>query len=347
MLDDLKMIHERDKQDALGVAEKTPDQLLHDFAVNLSPQADAIKNIVVAGMGGSALAAEAFLSWPGVKRPFEICRSYQIPSYVDGDTLFIASSYSGNTEETLAAVAEAEQRGAGIIVICSGGALAQLAGDKGYPYLQIPAGYQPRHAVLFSLKAIVSITDALGLTDGAAAQLTQEAEWIRGQLGNWLPTIPTHNNLAKQLALETIGKSVVIYSSPVLWPAAYKWKISFNENAKHIAWANQLSEYNHNEFIGWTKQPTEKPYAVIELRSNLDLPQIQKRFAISERLLSGIRPAPEVVEVQGESWCQQLLWAITLGEFVSMYAALLANINPMPVDLLEKLKVELKTDDPA
>lgn len=341
MLDDLKLIHERDSNDALGVAEKSSEQLLHNFGVELSPQADAIKNIVVAGMGGSALAAHIAQNWPGFNRPFEICRSYQIPSYVGEDTLFIASSYSGNTEETLEATAQAEARGAGIIVISSGGTLLELAQSKGYPLLSLPTGYQPRHAVLYSLKAIVSITDALGVTSGAGAQLEAETEWLKEQVQGWLPTVPTNQNLAKQLALECIGKSVVIYSGPELWPAAYKWKISFNENAKHIAWANQFPEYNHNEFIGWTKQPSEKPYAVLELRSSLDHPRIQKRFAISERLLSGMRPFPEIVNVQGETWCQKLLWAVTLGEFVSIYTALLGNINPTPVDIIEKLKTQL------
>lgn len=341
MLDDLKMIHVRDTQDALGVAEKLAGQLRQEFSIELNPQPDAIKNIVVSGMGGSALAALFASSWPGFTKPFEISRGYSIPNYVDSDTLFVACSYSGNTEETLAAIAEASQKQAGIIVIASGGKLIEIAQTNNYPYVQIPDHLQPRHAVFYALKALVTITDALGLTQNAAKDLASQADWLDAQIAAWTPTATTDRNLAKYLALEMIGKSVVIYSGPTLWPAAYKWKISLNENAKQIAWASQLPEYDHNEFMGWTQQPTDKPYAVIELRSHLDHIQIKKRFMLSERLLSGKRPSPEVVTVQGDTWLQQLLWTFALAEFTSIYTALLSNVDPTPVDLVEKLKQEL------
>jgi glucose/mannose-6-phosphate isomerase len=138
-----------------------------------------------------------------------------------------------------------------------------------------------------------------------------------------------------------MGKSVVMYSGPKLFPAANKWKICFNENAKNVAWCNQFPEFNHNEFMGWTSHPTDKPYGVVELRSNLEHPRVQKRFVVTERLLSGKRPAPNVVDVQGETLIQQLLWASTLGDFVSLYVALLNGLNPTPVDLIEAFKAAL------
>ncbi|HET9173958.1 MAG TPA: SIS domain-containing protein, partial [Candidatus Saccharimonadales bacterium] len=124
-------------------------------------------------------------------------------------------------------------------------------------------------------------------------------------------------------------------------PAAYKWKISFNENGKHVAWWNQYPEFNHNEFMGWTEQPVDKPYTVIDLRSSLEHPRIQKRFEVSERLLSGRRPAPIVVNAEGNTLLEQLLWVITLGDFTTIYTALASGINPAPVDLIEKFKKSL------
>ena len=138
-----------------------------------------------------------------------------------------------------------------------------------------------------------------------------------------------------------LGKSTVIYAGPKLAPAAYKWKISFNENAKAIAWWNVYPEFNHNEFLGWTKQPEHKPYTVIDLRSSLEHPQVQKRFEVSSRLLSGVRPEPIVVTAVGETLLDQLLSVIALGDFVSLYQGILAGINPTPVELIEKLKTEL------
>jgi len=130
----------------------------------------------------------------------------------------------------------------------------------------------------------------------------------------------------------------VVYSGPLLSPAGYKWKININENAKQVAWCNQLPEFNHNEFLGWTQQPVQKPYAVIDLRSNLENARIQKRFEVTERLLSGKRPAPIVVQAKGDNILQQLLWTITLGDYISVYLALLNNLDPTPVDLIEKFK---------
>lgn len=339
MLDDLKLIHERDVQDALGIAEKQYTQLEIDY--NLAKIEGNFKNVVVAGMGGSALAAAFVGSWPGINLPFEICKNYDIPTYVNEDTLFIASSYSGNTEETLAALAEAREKGAKIAIITSGGSLKQIALDKGYPATVLPSGFQPRMAVLANWAALLQILDAASITNKASLELRAKQQYMHEISKSWLPTVATKDNLAKQIAQDVAGKNIVIYSGPKLFPSAYKWKISFNENAKNIAWCNQYPEFNHNEFLGWTSHPLEKLYAVIDLRSNLENPRVQKRFAISERLLSGRRPSPIVVEVEGVDILEQLLWSVALGDFVSLYTAILNGLNPSPVELIEKLKIEL------
>jgi glucose/mannose-6-phosphate isomerase len=339
MLDDLKLVHERDAQDALGIAEKQSLQLVETYKVAIEPK--AFHNIVLGGMGGSALGALMAQIWPAFEVPFEIVRNYTLPAYVNENTLFFASSYSGNTEETLSAISVAEQKGATIVVITSGGKLAEIAAAKQYPLLQLPSGLQPRHAVFYSLKALLTATDAFGLTQGKAAELASKADFLKEAVQAWLPTVATKDNLAKQIALECVGKSIVIYGGPMMFSAAYKWKISFNENAKQVAWCNQYPEFSHNEFIGWTKQPVDKPYAVIDLRSSLEHSQVLKRFEISTRLLSGMRPDPIVVTPVGDTILEQLLWVIALGDFVTLYTALLNNINPTPVELIEKLKTEL------
>jgi glucose/mannose-6-phosphate isomerase len=227
------------------------------------------------------------------------------------------------------------------VAITSGGQLADIARERSYPLLLLPGGLQPRHAVFYSLKALLKVTDAFGLTEGAADELASKADFVHQAVAGWRPDVPTAQNQAKQIAQECIGKSVVVYSGPLMSPAAYKWKISFNENAKQIAWVNQFPEFNHNEFLGWTKQPVSKPYIVIELRSNLEYERVQKRFEISERLLSGQRPSPIVVTPQGSDLLEQLLWSIALGDFVTLYTAILNGLNPTPVELIEKLKQAL------
>jgi glucose/mannose-6-phosphate isomerase len=341
MLDDLKLIHERDAQDTLGIAERQWQQL--DYQFEITQPAVTADNIVYAAMGGSALAAIVSNSWPGYKIPFEVVRGYDIPAYVSDKTYFIAASYSGNTEETLSALAQAEAKGAKIAVIASGGKLADIAREKGYPLALLPKAEQPRYAVLYNLKALVTLLEQAGLlaSEEVDQELRQAGVFLENAVKAWTATVPTDKNPAKQIAQEVIGKSAVIYAGPKLWPAAYKWKISFNENAKHIAWANQYPEFNHNEFMGWTKQPTQKPYAVIDLRSNLEHPRVQKRFEVSERLLSGMRPAPIVVNAEGGTLLEQLLWTIAFGDFVTIYTALLNGLNPAPVDLIEKFKKSL------
>jgi glucose/mannose-6-phosphate isomerase len=341
MLDDLKYIHQRDGQDALGIAERQAGQLIYKFE---RPKIEGeFTNIVYAGMGGSALAALISRSWPGYSLPFEVCRQYQIPAYVSERSLFIAASNSGNTEETLSALAEAETKDAKIVIIAGGGKLAEIAAQKNYPYFKLPKAEQPRYAVFYNLVALLTTLEAAGLLleSDISGQLEKASKFLTEAVKAWLPTVPTAENEAKKLANELAGKSGVVYGGPLMSPAAYKWKISFNENAKNIAWWNEFPEFNHNEFIGWSSHPVQKPYGVIELRSNLEHPRIQKRFEVSERLLSGKRPAPHVVNVQGESLLQQLVWAITFGDFVTIYLALLNNLNPAPVELVEKLKKEL------
>lgn len=343
MLDDLAYIHEYDQQDALGIVEKQWEQLGIPFTLPDTVKLDGITQIVYAGMGGSALAALLTQSWPVQSVPFTVVRDYGLPPYVDVRTLVICASYSGNTEETLEALAQAQNKGAQIAIITGGGKLLQIATEQNYPLLTLPKTAQPRYAVLANFKAILVLLARAGSIDETAtfAELDAAALFLKEQTAQWRADIPTSKNPAKQLAQELMGQSVVVYSGPKLFPAAYKWKISINENAKQVAWASQYPEFNHNEFIGWSKQPTDKPYTVIDLRSSLDHPRIQKRFEVSARLLSGMRPEPHVVQAEGTTPLEQLLWVTAYGDFVSIYLGILNKLNPAPVELVEKFKKEL------
>jgi glucose/mannose-6-phosphate isomerase len=344
MLDDLKYIHEKDTEDALGLVEKQWQQVSQDY--DLPKLSGKFQNIVHSGMGGSALWALFTTSWPGYNVPFEVVRDYTIPSYVDKKTLFVASSYSGNTEEILEAIGLAAEKGAYIVVIASGGKLADVAREKGYPLALLPKIDKPRYAAFYGWRALILIAEQLGLlaTPKAADELQKTDKFLKASIAQWLPTVPTKQNLAKQIARELMGKSAVIYSGRLLAPAAHKWKISINENSKNIAFEYTFPEFNHNEFTGWTSHPTSKPYAVVYLKSPNDHPRVKKRFVLSDKLLSGRWPSPINVEVQGKSELEQILWAVSLGDFVSIYLALLNGVNPIDTgdrDIIEKFKKEL------
>ncbi len=344
MLDDLKYIHSKDSYDALGVVGKQWEQLKQTYEL---PAIDKkFSNIVHAGMGGSALWAIVAQSWPIFTLPFEILKDYDIPPYVDSSTLFIAASVSGNTEETLSALAQAEERGAFIVAISAGGKLEEIAKSKNYPFIKLPEVRPPRYGMFNGLKGLTLLGEQLGIlkAENAVTEIEAAADFVKQAIDGWKPDVPTEQNLAKQLALECAGTSVVIYSGPTLSPAAHKWKIGFNENAKNVAWEYTFPEFNHNEFTGWSSHPVDKPYKIFYLLSSYDNDRIKKRFELSDKLLSGRWPSPIRVEVEGETRLEQLLWSITLGDFVSVYTALLNGTSPIDMgndDIIEKFKNEL------
>jgi glucose/mannose-6-phosphate isomerase len=157
----------------------------------------------------------------------------------------------------------------------------------------------------------------------------------------WGSAVPFKENTAKQLAWHCAGKTAVFYAGSRLRSCAYKWKIAINESAKNTAWCGELSEFNHNEFIGWSSHPVEKPFAIFNIRSSFDHPRIAQRFAISDRLLSGLRPAPVEIRLEGETMLEQFLWSNILADYVSAYLGILNGVDPAPVPLIEKLKDEL------
>lgn len=345
MLDDQNVIRQRDPSGALDVALHQYEQAKFPIEV-CQPEHDGreIRHIVVAGMGGSALAALLAKVWlrNDLVIPFEVIRDYSLPSYVGPSTLVIASSYSGNTEETLSCLADARTRGAQIATIASGGVLISDAQATGTAYVQLPGHLQPRMAVIYNLRALTALFAHFGLISYLLFDdISNTADWLAEQSQQWGSTVPTAHNYAKQLALQAVGKTPVFYGGSLSAPVAYKWKISWNENAKNVAIWNQYPEVSHNEFIGWTSHPIEKPFAVFDLISPFEHEQIKRRFDITDRLLSGQRPKATTVTLVGDTVIAQLLWGSILADFVSIYVALLNGVDPTPVPLIEKLKAEL------
>lgn len=342
MLDNANVIKQKDPYDALGVAAKEYEQL--GIIPQIAGEFDRSwlpLNIVLLGMGGSALAAGLIKSWKDLPVPFEVVRDYEVPYYVGERTLVIACSYSGNTEETVAALRSAQSKGARTVIIASGGTLKQIATEENIPFVPLIENIQPRMAAFNSLVALSVVFEACGLSGGLIDEIKLSTEFITEAVSNWLPGVPTEQNYAKQLALKAVGKTPVIYGGPKTACVAYKWKISFNENAKNTAFTNAYPEFNHNEFIGWTSHPIEKPFVIFDLVSSFEKPQILKRFELSDRLLSGRRPKANTVALEGDTLLKQLLWGSLLGEFVTIYTAILNGVDPTKVELIEKFKQEL------
>lgn len=343
MLDDLKYINQVDKSNALGFAAKQPEQLRYQFGISEDKLGSpSVKNVVFSGMGGSSLVAELVNTWPKLSVPFVISKGYDIPQWVNGQTLFICASYSGNTEETLESLDKAAKKGAQIVVITHGGKLLERAGNESYLLAELPQCPQPRTGIFYAYRAIVEVLVAAKLIpETEITELEAVIENLVQECGAWKADVPLKDNYAKQLAMEMEGKTPIIYGGALTYPAAYKWKIDVNENAKNTAWCNQLPEFNHNEFLGWNSHPIEKPFAVIDLISSFEHERILKRFEVTDRLLSGKRPKSTRIEAKGESVLEQMLYLVLLGDFATTYLGILNNVDPTPVDLVEKFKKEL------
>lgn len=347
MLDDANVINQRDPHGALGVAAAESQQAFFTAEV-INPDHDNrdISHIVVTGMGGSVLAALLVKSWlrDTFTVPFEVVRGYTLPSYVGQNTLVIVSSCSGNTEETLSALDDARKRGAQVAIASSGGELLKRAQDAGIAHVVLPDRNQiePRMSTIAQVRTLLKLLAHFGtISNDYYDEVGSTGDWLADKSSEWFANVSTDKNYAKQLALLAVGKTPVFYGGALTAPLAYKWKISWNENAKNVAFWNELPEFNHNEFIGWSSHPVEKPFAVFDLISFYEHERIRKRFDVSDRLLSGKRPKATPVNLHGETVIRQLLWGCVLADFVSIYVAILNGVDPTPVDLVEKLKAEM------
>lgn len=344
MLDDPNVLKQCDPSGALNFVSAQYEQLRFEANVNNKSDHRTVTNIVVASMGGSALAALLVKTWlkSELTIPMEIVRTYDLPAYVNENTVVIASSYSGNTEETFSCLEQAKSKGAQIAVIASGGKLIEYAITNQITYVQLPATPQPRMAIINNLCSIIALLVDFNIVSSAKIdEIADTFEWLKGESAKWTSDVPTDKNYAKQLALQAVGKTAVFYGGALTSPVANKWKLSWNENAKNVAFYNELPEFSHNEFTGWSSHPVEKPFAVFDIISNLEHPQILKRFEISDRLLSGKRPKSTIINLAGESIIQQLLWGFILADFAGVYLAILNGVDPTPVPLVDKLKQEL------
>lgn len=343
MLDDPEEIKRYDKSDSLSVIKGQPTALKTALALDGSLPTVKVENIILAGMGASALAGLIARNWleDELKVPFVITRGYELPGFVNSDTLVIVSSYSGNTEETLAALADAKATGARIVILASGGELINRAEAGHYPHFMLPKGFQPRMAVWYSLRALAQIFDTLELTDGAVGELTSTAPSLEKAAGSWSADVPDSKNQAKQIAEQLAGNAVIVYAGPALSAAAYKWKINLNETGKNLAWSNEYSEWNHNEIVGWTGRQDKQQFKIVELVSPLDHSRIRKRFSAMVEILKGSRPEPITIKAGGGNLLEQLLWTVLLGDFVSVYVAVLNKTDPTPVEAIESLKRNL------
>ena len=303
----------------------------------------SVSGLVICGMGGSALGGDILrtLAADTAQIPIAVVRGYTLPAWVGENTAVIASSYSGNTEETLAALDVALERGACVLIVTTGGALEERADKHGLDLLKLPGGLQPRAALPYSMAALVTVCEQLELTDVQTGDWTEASNVCR-DLAERLLDPDRPGNMASEMAQALHGHIPVIYSSEQLAAANLRWRNQLHENAKVFAVGNLLPEMNHNEVMGWSRFGSELAnLAVVMLRDVEDHPRIQRRLNVTQELLEPHAGSWNVVHSKGKSRLARLLSLMHVSDWVSLYLAILNKVDPSPVGLISRLKKAL------
>jgi len=324
--------------------ENIHDALKIGDAINVEPSKNEIRNIVVAGMGGSAIGGDVVRVLVGAELtvPLIVSRHYELPAWVNKNTLVICSSYSGNTEETLAAFEDAKNKGAFIVGITTGGKLLSKLKKENLSCAVIPSGLQPRAAMAFSFIPMLFLLKKLNLISNTVlSDLRNVMTMLRDKREGY--SLQHENNPTLKLAEKIANKIPVIYGQTTTTGiAAMRWKGQICENAKMLAYRNELPELNHNEIVGWENNPEAlKHIALIWLKDTSDNPRVKHRQNITQNILKKVVPIQESVTVHGKTMTERFLHLIYFGDWVSYWCAVIHGTDPSPVFKIENLKKEL------
>lgn len=338
--------HDKEKmyESIWNFSDNLKDALMIGENIILKNKYYNIQNIVIAGMGGSAIGGDmvAILEEQNIKIPYIVCRDYNVPEWVSSNSLVICSSYSGNTEEILSAFHKSQDRGARICGITTGGKLLKLLEDNNKDYIKIPEGLQPRAAVAYSFIPIIKLMEKIGL--------------LNSNLKYWFEkTVNTLNdnrvyygaeenkNPVYLLANKLYKKVPIIYSdSSTMRVNAVRLKGQLNENAKMLAYYNDLPELNHNEIVGWkNNQEIFKHLCILWLDDESDTSRTKIRKIITESILNETNISQYHIKVEGDSFQERFLNMVHFGDWLSFWCAILHKTDPSPVEKIVRLKNEL------
>jgi glucose/mannose-6-phosphate isomerase len=325
-----------------------PDQV--EDAVRIGREAELafpanmrISNIVLTGLGGSAIGGDLLRSYLGgdLRVPFLVNRNYTLPEFVDDATLVIVSSYSGNTEETISAHRDAVKRKAAVLCISSNGETEKLAAKHGHPLVTIPGGYPPRAALGYSFFPTLLALRALKLIPAQDAAIKETISLLRKKAAAY--SSPSKQNTALEIARQLYTKLPVIYSpGERLDVVNTRWRGQLAENAKVLAFGHVLPEMNHNELVGWkVLRRIIQDMVVICLHDRDDLDRVKLRMDITKEIVGHYAASVIDVESEGKTLLARIFSLIYLGDWVSFYLAMLNGIDPTPVKVIDYLKGEL------
>jgi glucose/mannose-6-phosphate isomerase len=327
--------------DVLALPEHLRDACWKVESTNLG-QWDSPAGLVVAGMGGSAVGgalARAILG-DHASRPILAARSYGLPAWTTPETTVLCSSYSGDTEETLACYEAAGALGATRVVVTTGGELAEAARRDGVPVIPAAGGFQPRAAVGYATVAALEVAAACGAGPRMGSEIDVAAEHLEALVEEWGPDAP-EESLAKSIARRLSGTIPLIAGAGLTTAIAYRWKTQINENAKVHAFWHELPELDHNELVGWTAIEGLGPFTQVFLDDSDTHPRTKHRMDLTAKLIGDAAQDVIRIESRGRTTAERVFSLVLLGDLVSLYLAILRGADPGPVEVLDRLKGEL------
>jgi len=337
-------------KDALRLGEEfsIPNNFSPASASNSVPvpaSAQNFQNIVVLGMGGSAIGGDLLSDYLAdeLSIPIVVIRGYDIPKFVDENSLVFAVSYSGNTEETLSTLKRCLEAKARIIALTSGGKLAVLARENNFPVIKVPAGIQPRAAISYLFFPILKALERLGLTIKRNEEIKETLNILQELSKEYGAKSPLKNNFAKKVALRLYQHLPLVYSSEGLLEAvAMRWKTQINENSKWPCFWNVFPELDHNEIVGYEiENKINRQVKIIYLQDKEGLLRVEQRREITRKIIEDKVAEFIVCPTKGKGKMARMFSLIFLGDLASYYLAILNQVDPSPVACIENLKKEL------
>jgi glucose/mannose-6-phosphate isomerase len=324
--------------DILSLPEQLRDALWRVESANLTAS-DAAGGMVVAGMGGSAIGGLLAREVLGdrASRPIAVARDYGLPGWTTPETTVLCASYSGNTEETLAAYEAAGALGARRIVATTGGKLAEAARAEQVPVIPLPGGFQPRTAVAYSLVIALEVAGLCGAGERLHSEIDVAAGHAERLAKEWGPD-SRNDSLAKELARGLHGTVPQITGAGLSAPVAYRWKCQLNANAKIPAFNSELPEVDHTEIVGWAGAAELGRFSAVFFDDSDMHPRVRQRLELTRGLIASSGAPTFTIESIGETRLERLISLVLLGDLVSLYIAVLRGVNPSPVDVIEQLK---------
>jgi glucose/mannose-6-phosphate isomerase len=348
VLDDHLALAGFDRSGMLEAIASLPAQLRDGWArtrgLTLPAPHRGAHSVAVLGMGGSAIAGDLVRGVFGerLRVPLITVRDYELPAFAGPGTLVVASSHSGATEETIAALTAALERKCPVVIVTTGGPLLEVARRAELPHLTFPGHGQPRASVGYSLVLLAGLLERAGYVALSDAEVEAAARAAEAAVAANVPAVPTESNAAKQLAWSVVGRLPIVEAAGFLAPVARRWKTQLNENGKTSASWEELPEATHNAVVGYAEpEPLREHLFVIFLASPDDHPRNALRAAVSAELLANAQIGHQVVPVAGQGRLAQACHAIVLGDFVSAYLGVLYGLDPTPVEAIATVKVRL------